>query len=59
MELDLIERAEAELVDEPPSRTRRIGHKIFHDHFQNYKRHGIAVSNIEKIVTYRAWSHIA
>ena len=23
------------------------------------KRHGIAVSNVEKIVTYKAWSHIA
>lgn len=28
-------------IEEPPIRARRIEHKIFNDHFQNYKRHAI------------------
>ena len=30
-----------ELIEQDQPRVRRVDHKIFNDHFQNYKRHGI------------------
>jgi site-specific DNA-methyltransferase (adenine-specific) len=39
--IDPVEQSNVDAVEEAAPRTRRVEHKIFHDHFQNYKRHSI------------------